>query len=67
MVSSLIMALAACGLGFVGSGMEAGGGDVRGMSHRPLSVLLPSIIILSPFIILTLKREKIAMQSSSHS
>ena len=60
------MALA---VGFVGAigGFEGMGRVERGISHRPLSVRRPSIIIWLCFIILTLKREKRAMQSSSHS
>ena len=61
-----MMALA---VGFVGAigGFEGMGRVERGISHRPLSVRRPSIIIWLCFIILTLKREKMAMQSSSHS
>ena len=60
------MALA---VGFVGviGGFEGVGRVERGISHRPLSVRRPSIIIWLFFTILTLKREKMAMQSSSHS
>ena len=61
-----MMALAAWFGGVFGASEGIGRVD-RGISHRPLSVLLPSIIIWLFFSIFTLKREKIAMQSSSHS
>ena len=60
------MALAV-GFVVVVGGFEGVGMVERGISHRPLSVRRPSIIIWLFFTILTLKREKMAMQSSSHS
>ena len=67
MVSSRMIALAMCFSG--GKGLGGGGitGEDKGMSHRPLSVRRPSIIILLFLSILTLNLEKIAMQSSSQS
>ena len=67
MVSRRIIALAVWVSGGKGDGWEGTIGDARGISHKPLSVRRPSIIILLFFRILTLKREKIAMQSSSQS
>ena len=57
----------AVGFGGVTVCFEGLGRVERGISHRPLSVLRPSMITWSFFIILTLKREKMAMQLSSHS
>ena len=69
-----MMALAVCdGVdelidGGVGGGTGGvGGGTVNGISHKPLSVRRPTIIILLFFTILTLNRENMPMQSSSHS
>ena len=62
-----MMALAVGCIGDVNVGFEGVGRVERGISHRPLSVLRPSMITWLFFIIFTLKREKMAIQSSSHS
>ena len=67
MVSSRIIALAVCLSGGKGPGGGVIIGEDNGMSHSPLSVRRPSMIILLFFSILTLNLEKIAMQLSSQS
>ena len=66
MVSWRIMAEAWCAV-LAGGGLLDGGLEgARGMLHKPLSVRRPSMMTLLFFNILTLKRENMPMQSSSH-